>query len=68
MRSVRERRPVTAARAKEIALWSRPALLEELRSVGEVRRPGDEDLLSLGQFDGIPILTAAQAVAMIDSG
>jgi putative PIN family toxin of toxin-antitoxin system len=29
---------------------------------------GDEDLLSLGQFEGIPILTAAQAVAMIEAG
>jgi putative PIN family toxin of toxin-antitoxin system len=29
---------------------------------------GEEDLLSLGQFEGIPILTAAQAVAMIEAG
>jgi putative PIN family toxin of toxin-antitoxin system len=29
---------------------------------------GEEDLLSLGQFEGIPILAAAQAVAMIEAG
>ena len=29
---------------------------------------GDDDLLSLRQFEGIPIVTAAQAVAMIEAG
>lgn len=29
---------------------------------------GDDDLLCLKQFDGIPIVTAAQAVAMVEVG
>lgn len=29
---------------------------------------GDADLLSLGTFEGIPIITAAQAIAMLETG
>lgn len=118
-------RLIKAARAKEIALWSSPALLEELRGVihrekfaqrladrglsagilfdgyaalCQLATPqaiprtsidADDDkvlatglaarahlivsgdhkhLVSLKQFHGIPIITAAQAVAMVEAG
>lgn len=118
-------RLIKAARAKEIALWSSPALLEELRgvihrekfaqrlaerglsagilfdgyaalcqlatpqSIPRTSIDADDDmvlatglaarahlivsgdhkhLVSLKRFEGIPIVTAAQAVAMIAAG